>query len=72
MPRRWRDQTRRLHFTAEYALLKHLVSGLQGAKDDAAPQYLVDDERKYPSRESLGPLCELLLGCVLSCLSRMQ
>lgn len=37
-----------------------LFVGFQGSTDAAAPQYLVDDERKYPSRESLGPLCELL------------
>jgi hypothetical protein len=41
---------------------------LQGATDNAAPQYLVDDERKYPSRESLGPLCELRLG-ILCCMA---
>jgi hypothetical protein len=34
----------------------------KGAKDDAAPQYLVDDERKYPSRESLGPLSGVVGG----------
>jgi hypothetical protein len=32
------------------------------AKDNDAPQYIVDDQRKYPSRESLGPLSGVVGG----------